>query len=270
VLKADDITEAARDRRFAVVLACQDAAILDSSTISVNRYNLENLARFHELGLRVLQLTHNDRNAVGDSFREKEDAGLSRLGEAVVPEMNRLGMLIDLSHCSRRTTLQAIALSARPCAITHAGCKALHPTARNKTDEEIRAVAEKGGYFGVFNMSLWLTSRRTTSIDDVLDHIDHAVKIAGVEHVGFGSDGPVTQSPTSPEETLAGMRGYYERNKGLPGAETEPFHVNVPELNSPRRLERLATGLAGRGYTADAIDKIVGGNIARVLRDAIG
>jgi membrane dipeptidase len=252
------------------VLACQDAAILDASTISVNRYNLQNLALFHELGLRVLQLTHNDRNAVGDSFREKEDAGLSRLGEAVVPEMNQLGILVDLSHCSRRTTLQAIQLSTRPCAITHAGCKALHPTARNKTDEEIRAVAEKGGYFGAFNMSLWLTSQRTTSIDDVLAHIDHAVKIGGLEHVGFGSDGPVTASPASPEAALAGMRGYYERNKGLPGAETEPYHVNVAELNSPRRLDRLAQGLARRGYNADAVDKIVGGNIVRVLREAIG
>ena len=99
-------------------------------------------------------------------------------------------MLIDLSHCSPRTTLQAIELSTRPCAITHAGCRALHETARNKTDEEIRAVAEKGGFFGVFPMSVWLTMRPTTSVDDVVDHIDHAVKVAGVEHVGFGSDGP--------------------------------------------------------------------------------
>jgi membrane dipeptidase len=270
VTRGAQIGQAKAEKKFAVVLACQDAAILGASTISVNRQNLDNLAFFHELGLRVLQLTHNDRNSVGDAFREKTDAGLSRLGEAVVAGMNELGMLIDLSHCSRLTTLQAIEQSSKPCAITHAGCKALHPTARNKTDEEIRAVARKGGYFGIFNMSLWLTDRRTTSIDDVIRHIDHAVQLAGIEHVGFGSDGPVVASPTSPEAALAGMRGYYERNKGLPGAETLPYHVNVPELNSVNRLERLAHALGRRGYNDDAIEKIVGGNIARVLTEVIG
>ncbi len=270
VTRGSQIRQAKTEKKFAVVLACQDAAILDASTISVNRRNLDNLALFHDLGLRVLQLTHNDRNGVGDAFREKTDAGLSRLGEAVVTAMNELGMLIDLSHCSRLTTLQAIEQSSKPCAITHAGCKALHPTARNKTDEEIRAVARKGGYFGVFNMSLWLTDKQTTSIDDVVRHIDHAVQLAGVEHVGFGSDGPITASPTSAEVALAGMRGYYERNKGLPGAETLPYHVNVTELNSVNRLERLAHALGRRGYNDDAIEKIVGGNIARVLAEVIG
>ncbi len=270
VTRGEHIKQAKREKKFAVVLACQDAAILDASTISVNRQNIDNLAFFRDLGLRVLQLTHNDRNSVGDSFREKTDAGLSRLGEAVVEAMNDFGMLIDLSHCSRNTTLQAIAQSKKPCAITHAGCKALHPTARNKTDEEIRAVAEKGGYFGIFNMSLWLTDKKTTSVDDVVDHIDRAVKLAGVEHVGFGSDGPVTESNVPPASSLAGMRGYYERNRGLPGAETLPYHVNVQELNSVHRLERLAQALGKRGYNDDAIEKIVGGNIARVLGEVIG
>jgi membrane dipeptidase len=270
VTRGEQILQAKRSKKLAIILACQDAAILDASTISVNRQNLDNLAMFYDLGLRVLQLTHNDRNSVGDSFREKTDAGLSRLGEEVVPAMNQLRMLVDLSHCSRLTTLQAIELSTRPCAITHAGCKALHPTARNKTDEEMRAVARKGGFFGVFNMSLWLTRKQTTSIDDVLDHIDHAVKLAGIDHVGFGSDGPVVRNPSSAEASLAGMRGYYQRNQGLPGAEDLPYHVNVEELKGPDRLERLAFALGKRGYSDDAIEKIVGGNIARVITEVLG
>jgi membrane dipeptidase len=96
------------------------------------------------------------------------------------------------------------------------------------------------------------------------------VKLAGVEHVGFGSDGPVTESATPPAAALAGMRGYYERNRGLPGAETLPYHVNVPELNSVHRLERLAHALGKRGYKDDDIEKIVGGNIARLLVGVIG
>jgi membrane dipeptidase len=267
--RAADIERASREGRLAVVLACQDAAILDTSTASVSDANLDNLGLFYDLGLRVLQLTHNEQNAVGGSFRERNDSGLSRLGEKVVAGMNALGMLIDLSHCGTRTTLDAIRLSGKPCAITHAGCRALYPTARNKTDEEIRAVAEKGGVFGVFNMSCWLTDAAVPTVDHVVDHLAYAVKLAGVEHVSFGSDGPVLALP-SLEQELAGHRGYAERNRGMPGSERVPTHVRVPELNSPQRLERLAAALRRRGLGSDAVDKIAGGNLVRVLRDACG
>lgn len=269
VLTAADVERAKRERKLAIVLACQDASILGPSTGSVAPTNLQNLNLFFDLGLRVLQLTHNEQNALGASFREKRDSGLSRLGESVVGEMNRLGMLIDLSHCGSQTTLQAIELSAKPCAITHAGCRALHPSARNKNDDEIRAVAEKGGFFGVYNMTLWMTDAPTASIETVLDHIDHAVKIAGVEHVGFGSDHSVLAGD-DPAETLAGMRGYAQRNLGLPGAEKIPNHVFAAELNGPDRLARLADGLARRGYKENEIDGIVGGNFLRVLREVVG
>lgn len=265
VLKAADLAEARRQGKLGIILACQDAAILDSSTFSVNDRNLENLRQFHGLGLRVLQLTHNERNAVGDSFREKTDAGLSLLGEAVVKEMNKLGMLIDLSHCSDQTTLQAIRLSTKPVAVTHAGCRALYPSLRNKPDEVIRALADQGGYFGIYNMSVWLTSKDTSSAADVLDHLDHAVKIGGTDLAGFGSDGPVLGDPTPQEEKAKGLQGYIRRNQGLPGGEPLHGHVSVAELETPRRMEILAAGLAKRGYKEDAIAKFLGGNFARVF-----
>jgi membrane dipeptidase len=269
-LNGAGLRTAKEQKKFGVILACQDAQILDASTASVNDYNIQNLKRFYELGLRVLQLTHNERNGLGDSFREKTNAGLSRLGEKVVANMNALNMLVDLSHCGDATTMEAIRLSKKPCAITHAGCRALCPTLRNKTDEQIRALAERGGVFGVFNMSLWLSTRPTTSVNDVLDHIDHAVKIAGVDHVSFGSDGPVLENTTPEDQYLKGMRGYYERNAGLPGAEWAPSHVIVRELNSPQRLYRLAEALTKRGYKADAVEKIIGGNFARLFQEVCG
>ena len=270
VTKATDLQVAKQQKKFGVVLSCQDASILDASTASVNDDNLQNLQLFYDLGLRVLQLTHNERNAVGDSFREKSNAGLSRLGEKVVASMNELGMLIDLSHCGDNTTLEAVQLSKKPCAITHAGCRALYSTLRNKPDEHIRAVAEKGGVFGIYNMSLWLTDRNTTSIDDVLNHVDHAVKIAGVEHVAFGSDGPVLENTTPEADELAGHQSYAKRNLGLPGAEKIPSHIHVRELNSPQRLLRLADALAKRGYKDEAIEKIIGGNFVRLFREVCG
>lgn len=270
VQTAADITRAKREKKLGVILSSQDAQVLDASTVSVNDYNIQNLKKFHQDGMRILQLTHNERNGVGDSFREKGDAGLSRLGEKVVEAMNALHMLIDVSHCSDRTTLEAVALSTQPIAITHAGCRALYPTKRNKTDEAIRAVAKKGGVFGVFNMSVWLTEKPTTSIDDVLDHIDHAVKVAGVEHVSFGSDGPILQDDTPEAKKLAGLRSYTERNLGLPGAERLPNHVMVAALNSPHRLLRLAEGLSRRRYKAADIEKIIGGNFVRLFQEVCG
>jgi membrane dipeptidase len=264
-----DVLAAKKDKKLAVMLACQDAAILDASSGSTGTHNLANLGLFYDLGLRVLQLTHNERNSVGDSFREKMDAGLSRLGERVVDAMNAFGMLIDLSHCSTRTTLQAIAQSRRPCLITHAGCRALYPTPRNKTDEEIRSLAQKGGVFGVFNMSLWLTARDTAAIDDVLDHLQHAINVGGVEHVAFGSDGPVLALP-SLEQELEGHQAYARANLGVPSTERVPSHVRVADLNSPHRLERLAAGLGKRGLTEDAIDKVIGGNVLRVIGEVCG
>ena len=270
ILKADDLLEARRSGRFGVILACQDGAILDASTGSVDDRNLQKLAFFYDAGLRVLQITHNERNGLGDSFREKVDGGLSRLGESVVREMNGLGMLVDLSHCGDKTTLDAIALSKKPSAVTHAGCRALQPTARNKTDECIRALAKAGGYFGIFNMSLWLNVKSTTSVDDVVDHIDHVVKVGGIDLPGFGSDHAVMGDPTPQEQKVKSMRGYIEKNFGLPGAERYPDHITVPALDSPNRMVNLADALARRGYKGSEVDKILGGNFLRVFRSVAG
>lgn len=270
VLCGADITAAKAASRLGVILACQDASILGTATYSVNEDNIKALEGFHAAGLRVLQITHNERNALGDSYQEKTNAGLSRLGEAVVTAMNRLGMLVDLSHCGDRTTLDAVKLSSRPCAITHAGCRALYDTGRCKRDEIIRALADKGGYFGVFNMSMWLTDRRTVSVDTVVDHIQHVANVAGIEHVGFGSDGPL-EPKRDLAKYLKGMTAYVERTRGVPGSERLPGnHVVVPELDSVQRMERLAWGLSRRKYSDDAIEKIIGGNFARIFSEACG
>lgn len=271
VLRAADLQRARRERKLGIVLACQDAQILDASTYSVNDQNLDNLETFHAQGLRVLQLVHNERNALGDSYREPGNAGLSLLGRRVVERMNELGMLIDLSHCGDRTTAEAIALSKKPCAITHAGCRAVYGTGRNKPDEHLRALADKGGVFGVYNMSVWLTGKPTVGLEDLLAHVDHAVKVAGVEHVGFGSDGGVARTGGDDEaQDLKGFGRFVERNKGLPGSEQMPRHLIVAELRGPDRMLRLAEGLDRRGYKPADIEKILGGNFERLLRDTLG
>lgn len=264
VRRAEDAPAALREGRLGVILACQDASILGSP---FGDYEAT-LSMFHSLGLRVLQLTHNLRTHWGDSFMEKRDGGLSRAGADLVVAMNRLGMLVDLSHCSRLTLLDAVAVSAKPCVVTHAGCAALAPTARNKSDEEILALGASGGFFGVFDMTTWLTDKPKASLETVLDHVDHAARLIGADHIGFGSDGALDSLDAAAE--VARMAGVQRANAGGPSAEWPVVHVRVPELNAPNRLQALATGLARRGYTSDQIDGIVGGNFMRVFRASSG
>ncbi len=270
VRKRADFEAAVAEGKFGIVLACQDASILGPSVFSVNDSNLETLAAYHEAGLRVLQLAHNERNSVADGFRERVDAGLSRLGEAVVVEMNRLGMLVDLSHCSDLTAFEAIRLSRKPVAITHAGCRALHPSKRNKTDEVIRAIGNSGGFFGVYMMSRWLTQRATSSVEDVVDHIDHVVRIAGIEAAGFGSDQALLGDTRPQNKKVSGLSGYQDRNRDLPGGDPLFGHITPADMDGPDRMEVLAAALTRRGYKDAAQEKILGGNFLRVFGEACG
>ena len=270
VTRAADIPAARAAGLFAVILACQDAQILDAAMYSVSDENLDNLEEFHASGLRVLQLTHNDSNGLGGSFQAEVDPGLSRYGRAVVERMGALGMLVDLSHCGDRTTADAIAASNRPVAVTHAGCRALHPSKRNKTDASIRALADKGGYFGVYMMTRWLTDAPTASVATVADHIDHAVKVGGIDVVGFGSDQSIAGDPTPQARKIEQLARYQARNLGVAGAEPLHGHVTAADMDKPDRMRVLAAELQRRGYRGDRLDKVMGGNFIRCFSATCG
>lgn len=266
VRRAEDIARAQREKRLGIILGSQDATILGSSMGSWDAA----LRLFHSLGLRVLQLTHNNRTHWGDSYMEKRDGGLSRSGEDLVKAMNALGVIIDLAHCSPQTLLDTVAVSKKPVAVTHAGCKALAPTLRNKSDEEIRAIGKSGGFFGVFNMTNWLTNRATASLDDVVAHIDHAVQLIGPQHVGFGSDGSVDKHDAEAETARMGRVQQYGTNPGGPSFEWPVRHVRVPELNAPDRMTRLAEALSKRGYSDTDVNGICGANFVRLFAAVCG
>lgn len=264
VLKAADFERVRREKKLGIVLACQDATILGTSLGDWQT----NLSLFHALGLRVLQLTHNARTHWADSFMERRDGGVSLAGEQLIGEMNKLGMVIDLSHCSRRTLLDAVQMSKQPCAVTHAGCKSLAATARNKSDEEIRALGKSNGFFAVYNMTTWLTSGSSADLNTVIDHIDHAAQLIGADKIGFGSDGALDRLDAGAE--VARMARVQKLNAGGPSFEWAVRHVRVPELNAPHRLLKLAEGLAKRGFTEAQIDGIAGGNFLRLFREVCG
>jgi membrane dipeptidase len=264
VLNSADLANAKKSGKVGIILACQDASILGPASGNF----ADNLKVFYEFGLRVLQLTHNDRTSYGDSFMELRDGGLSNAGRELVSSMNSIGVVIDLSHCSKWTLLDAVAASPKPCAVTHAGCKALAATARNKSDEEIKALASRGGVFGVYDMTTWLTDKPSANLDTVLDHIDHAVHLVGPEHVGFGSDGALDQLDADAE--LKRMARVQASHAGGPSFEWPVRRVRIPELNSASRINALADGLAKRGYSSADIAGIVGGNFASLFQTVCG
>jgi membrane dipeptidase len=264
VRSAADFTHGLKAKTLGIVLACQDASILGSSLGDWE----EHLKDFYASGLRVLQLTHNARTHWGDSFFEKRDAGVSLAGEQLIAAMNTLGMLIDLSHCSAQTLLDAVQLSKRPCVVTHAGCHSLAPTKRNKTDALIRVLGNSGGFFGIFNMSTWLTSEPQVTINTLIDHIDHVVQLIGAQQVGFGSDGALSALNAEQERTR--MARVQQMNAGGPSAEWTVHHTRVPELNAPDRLAVLAEALTARGFNDTDIRGICGGNFVRIFEKVCG
>jgi len=230
--------------------------------------DLDRLTALHQLGVRVIQPTYNRRNLLGDGCMEPADAGLSRAGLEAVARMNQLGILVDLSHCGRRTAADAIAASNRPVSFTHTGAYALAEHPRHRTDEEIRAVAETGGVAGVFIMPYLAKGRQPTAAD-VLAHIDHLVNVAGEDHVSIGTDGTISPTELTPEftENFRNMtRERSERGIAAP-YETETGYLFASDLNTPRRFETLAGLMLEQGYSEARVEKILGANLLRVFSE---
>src|SRR5881392_1524569 len=165
-----DIRRAKETSRVGLIAGFQDATMLEG--------DLSRVDVFHDLGVRIIQLTYNVRNLLGDGCLEPGNAGLSNFGRDVVRRMNELGILVDLSHCGRRTTTDAIAMSTKPVAVTHSGCAAVADLARNKTDEQLRLLAAKGGVVGIYTMPFLRTSGQPTA-SDFIQHVEHAVQVCG-------------------------------------------------------------------------------------------
>lgn len=233
--------------------------------------HLQKLDVFVELGVRQIQLSHDYRNFVVDGCRELTNAGLSRYGYSVVETLNARNVIVDVTHVSDRSALDTILHSSAPVIFSHSGCFALCPHPRNVSDRNIRLMAERGGVFNVYNQSAWLTSDANISMEHYLRHIEHVINIAGEDHVGMGTDGDAVD--------MTAMRpGEVERHQALFDRDVLDFpqltwrvkHMRVPELSSPNRLLHLAQALHTKGYRPPVIEKILGGNYARVFKEVVG
>ena len=260
IQSAEDILAAHRESRIGIIFGFQNAASVGDDT--------DRIKAFVDLGVRVIQLTYNDRNQIGDGSAVDENRGLTRFGHEVVAALNEAGVLVDLSHSAEQTCLDAIKTSTAPVAITHTGCRAITDLPRNKTDEELRLVAETGGVVGIYFMP-FLRADGQARADDVVRHIEHALDVCGQDHVGIGTDGDATAIDDMKKYRTA-IAGELQQRKqaGVSAAgETSRVVPLVPDLMGPTQFQRLADMLHQRGHTSNSIEKILGLNFLRLMKD---
>lgn len=255
VLRHDDLQRARREGRIALIFSFESAAMLEDQP--------ERIDLFRQLGVRVMQLSYNHGSPFGAGCLDGEAGGVTALGREAIARMNRLGVALDLSHSNAQTTRDGIALSQRPPVITHAGCSAVFAHPRNKHDRDMRALADKGGVMGIYMLPFLTEDSRQPQLADYMRHMLHALDVCGEDHVGIGTDSlffPVTEQDKRDMDRL--MQQRRKDGVGAPGENRTPY---LSDVNTPRKLERVADALLRHGYGARVAEKVLGLNFDRVF-----
>jgi membrane dipeptidase len=247
---AADLDHAKAEGKAAIIMGLQNAEQFEKP---------EDVQYFYRLGLRCAQLTYNSQNLIGSGSTDRADGGVSDFGEEIIRAMNKVGMLVDTSHCGERTTLDAIALSPKPIAITHSNCKALNPHPRNKSDEVIKNLAVKGGVMGITGVRMFIKATDPTTVSDMADHIDHVAKLVGVEHVGIGSDADLNGYDDMPPDQYKQLKAGYKASYAFRDK------IDIDGFDHPQKIFDLTEQLIRRGYSDANIRLVLGGNFRRLL-----
>lgn len=260
VRHARDFAIAKRDKKLGIILSFEGVGMLEGK--------LDRIALFRQLGVRVMQLSYNLTSPFASGVLAPAGApGLTELGHSAVMKMNELGVAIDVSHANPATTRDVIAASSRPVLITHAGCAAVHPHPRNKTDEQLRAVVQKGGVVGIYDLPYLTASPHQPQVRDYIDHMAHALKVCGEDHVGIGSDQSVQPFDTSPKAMQEFEELEAKRHAAGVAAPEEDRPLYVVGLNTPNRCEVIADALLKRGYSERVAEKVLGSNFVRAFTE---
>ena len=258
---ADDIRAAKTAGLTGVIMGFQNADPIED--------DLDYLHVFRRLGLRIVQLTYQRRNLLGDGSSEPADGGLSMFGRQVVKECNQLGILVDVSHCGHQTSLDAVEASSAPIVISHANLYSINPVFRNKKDEVIKAVAERGGLMGITSVSRLLSARGNEEGSDLsqfLDQIELVIELVGIDHVGVGLD--ISEGMTQEEFEVRRATFLTKFPELRMGGAFPLEHYFARGISSAAEFPNITAGLVERGYTAGDVKKIVGGNFMRVFDEA--
>lgn len=263
ILTAGDILRAKKEGKVGLIYGFQNAVMIGDT--------LERVDVFGDLGVRVIQLTYNLANTMGDGSMASQNRGLTPLGRQVVERLNANRIMVDLSHSGEQTCLEAARVSTQPISINHTGCRALVDLPRNKTDAELKLVADKGGFVGIYFMP-FLNKDGKVRAADIVAHIEHALNVCGEDVVGIGTDGTISQVDDMDTYRIAFAKEVADRKaRGIgatgEGPETYTFAL---DMRGPAQFHDLADRLKARGHSTTRIEKILGGNFVRYAKDIWG
>lgn len=209
------------------------------------------LQLFYDLGIRHMLLAYNQKNRAADGCHERTDSGLSRYGVRLIEEMNRVGMILDLTHVGYRSTMEAIEVSADPVIFSHSNAYAVKEYPRNLRDDQIKACAQKGGLIGINGVGHFLGDNKA-STENFLKHIDYVAQLVGPQHVGIGTD----------------YVYFLEQihRKFLANPERYPRTIAEREYFPPQLLPQVTEALLKRNYPEEEVRGILGGNFLRIAR----
>jgi microsomal dipeptidase-like Zn-dependent dipeptidase len=258
---ADDVRRARSEGRTAIFFGFQNCSPIEDDIGLVEIW--------HQLGVRFMQLSYNNQSLLASGCYEAEDGGITRMGREVIAEMNRVGLVVDMSHSGERSTLQAIEVSGRPIAITHANPAFWHPAKRNKSDAVLKALAESGGMLGLSLYPHHLSGGSACRLEAFCAMVAEAAERFGIASLGIGSD----LCQDQPDEVVDWMRNgrwtkradYGEGSAAAPGFPPQPdwFRDN-------RDFGTIAEGLRGTGFSAEEVAAIMGGNWMRFFEASFG
>jgi len=265
-----DIVKAQKADKCAVFLQIQGADCVEGG--------LEQVDEFHQLGLRVLQLTHHYNNLYAGGALSLEQRGLSKLGLDLIDKLEHKRMLIDLSHASVASASDTLKRARGPVVQTHGAARAIINNARCTPDHILKGIADSGGVFGVFMMSWWLTNEKVPRPEHFIEHLKHVRNIAGIDAVAIANDYPLRghksalASGNNNEIAIKGYDTWWQGlgEKGVLGFNQNVNHIVIPEFNHIKRMRSIEYQLSKAQFSSSDIDKIMGENWQRVLVSVLG
>jgi len=261
VRTAGDIRRAHADGKTGIIFGFQNCSPIEDDIGLVEIC--------HQLGVRFMQLSYNNQSLLATGCYEDDDPGITRMGKQVIQEMNRVGLVVDMSHSAERSTMEAIEISARPIAITHANPASWHSALRNKSDTVLKALAMRDGMLGFSMYPHHLKNKTDCTLEDFCAMIARTADLMGVDHIGFGSD----LCQKQPDSVVAWMRnGTWTRDTdfGEGSAAQAGFPAQPPWFENSTGFPGILKGLRAVGFSTDDIEKIAGGNWLRFMDTSFG
>ena len=248
---AADVVKAQKEGRTAIFFGFQNCSPIED--------NIGLVEVCHQLGARFMQLTYNNQSLLGTGCYEENDPGITRMGKQVIKEMNRVGLVVDMSHSAERSTLEAIEISERPIAITHANPTFWHPALRNKSNEVLKALGESGGMLGFSVYPHHLKDGSDCTLESFCNMIADTAEIMGIKNIGIGTDLCQNQ-PDSVVEWMRNGTWTNDRDYGEGSACFAGFPDQPEWFRDNRDFVNIATGLRSVGFSNDDVDLVMGKN----------